>query len=255
MLGFFLPAALGAATADGARFSEFICDDDGGGPDVIDARKGNAVDWVFEHKLRRAPQFSAASGMVTALAQRAVGAARSLLTSCTRVPLCVGGLAASHTDLPGGVLDDALVDFANQITMLQAPSDACVKVGHCLGDVLRSSDTIHGVDFLTVEPYDEDRLTVVSDEHRTVPLRRLLDDDTRVSLDNFNSHVLCPDAEDKDASHECPRPYVDPALKDYGTASRLMGRLVQRGLGVARKTRKCIIGFLPFLKRTTCCVW
>ena len=105
-----------------------------------------------------------------------------------------------------------------------------------------------------MEPYDEHRLTVVSDEHRTVPLRPLLDDETRNILDNFDSMVLAPDADARDCAFEKPKPYVDPALQDYDTAARLMGRLVKRGLGVARLTRKCVIGFLPSGKSLTCFV-
>ena len=121
----------------------------------------------------------------SALASDAVGAALALHRARLRVRLAARTGTASRPP-PPDVLDAAAEAFTAQILTLgtadeKAPADGC-----CLESVCRSQDTVYGSDFVTVEPYDADKLNVVSDTHSAVDLAPLLDPASRALLENFD---------------------------------------------------------------------
>ena len=121
-------------------------------------------------------------------------------------------------------------------------------LGSCLSAVLKSSDALGGISDLAVRPYSADAVSLVGEQHATVPIASVVGDMHAKMLADPQQYILLPGDEmaamlDRLESGEVDvGPYTDPLLKDESLLEPFVMRLWNRGLVTLRLTCKCKVG-------------
>ena len=116
----------------------------------------------------------------------------------------------------------------------------------CLEEIVHSTDTFHAGRRVTVEAYDESRVSFLSAEHKVVPLVPLLDPDARRYAENPEKYIVNGDY--TDASLEF-RFFSDPALHEAKDLLRLIKTMNSRGIVGFHLYRKAIVGVFTVARK------